>query len=229
MEKIKYLNIDRDTNVYVVGDIHGCYSLLIKKLNELNFNFSKDILIGVGDLIDRGPENLKCVSLLNEPWFKTIKGNHEDFCVQGFSNDYIARCHQASNNGGDWFYELEDVDQERIVNRFFQLPTLLEINYCNRNFGFVHADLPIHDWSLLKENINNKIKDRDVEELCLWSRDIVYRTNVNIKNIHNVFLGHTVLPEITQIGNCTFLDTGAVFYSKKDTNHLSIIKLRDYV
>lgn len=229
MKKIKYLNIDRDTNVYVVGDIHGCYSLLIHKLQELKFNFNKDILIGVGDLVDRGSENELCADLINQHWFTTVKGNHEDFCVQGFSNNNIARCHVASNNGGDWFYDLDDHKQEQLANQFSQLPILLEVNYCNRKFGFVHADLPIHDWNILKENINNKINDRDIEELCLWTRDIVYRQNINIKNIHNVFLGHTVLPKITQVGNCTFLDTGAVFYSKKDTNHLSIINLRDYI
>ena len=47
---VKYLDIDDDVNVYVVGDIHGAYHLLKEKLREVGFNYSKDLLIAVGDL-----------------------------------------------------------------------------------------------------------------------------------------------------------------------------------
>lgn len=36
-------------HVFVAGDIHGCYSLLMQKLDE--HNFDNDLLISVGDLI----------------------------------------------------------------------------------------------------------------------------------------------------------------------------------
>ena len=227
----KLLNIDPDVNVYVVGDIHGCYSLLLQKLKEINFNFMTDLLICVGDLIDRGPENEKCISLLKEHWFRMIKGNHEAFCVAGVYQDDVKYVHSMSNNGGDWFYALPEDMQLYIANRFKQLPTILEVTYMDRNFGFVHADVPIHDWSALKAAIQNKslISHRKIEDLCLWSRDIVYQDDITISNIHNVFLGHTVLDKPKQVGNCTFLDTGAVFKDKSTTEHLTIIKLRDYV
>lgn len=63
--------------LFVVGDLHGCYTLLMNKLEELEFNFQQDLLVSVGDLVDRGQENLECLSLINEPWFKAIRGNHE--------------------------------------------------------------------------------------------------------------------------------------------------------
>lgn len=61
--KVKHLEIDEDVNVFVVGDIHGAYSLLMAKLKEIKFNFNSDLLIAVGDLVDRGSENEKCVGL----------------------------------------------------------------------------------------------------------------------------------------------------------------------
>ena len=48
---VKYLDIDDDVNVYVVGDIHGAYSLLRDKLKEIKFDYNKDLLIAVGDLV----------------------------------------------------------------------------------------------------------------------------------------------------------------------------------
>lgn len=231
MKKIKYLDIDNKANVYVVGDIHGCYTLLIKKLREIGFNFSKDLLISVGDIVDRGKENIQCFNLLKESWFIAIKGNHEAFCEEGFINDRIAYSHKAHNNGGSWFYEQPEEVQEHIANRFKQLPILLEVSYNNKKFGFVHADVPVHDWNKLKSLVekNEEVFGRNIIDLCLWSRDLVYQNDVHIQNINNVFLGHTVLEKIKQVGNCTFLDTGAVFYSKDTTDNLSIINLRDYL
>lgn len=51
MKQIEYLNIDDDVNVFVVGDIHSCYTQLKDKLKEVGFNYNTDLLIAVGDLI----------------------------------------------------------------------------------------------------------------------------------------------------------------------------------
>ena len=48
---VKYLDVDDNVNVFVVGDIHASYSLLKEKLKEVGFNFNKDLLIAVGDLV----------------------------------------------------------------------------------------------------------------------------------------------------------------------------------
>ena len=48
---IKHLEVDDDVNVYVVGDIHACYTQLKDKLKEVGFNYNTDLLIAVGDLV----------------------------------------------------------------------------------------------------------------------------------------------------------------------------------
>lgn len=229
--KIKYLNIDEDVNVYVVGDIHACYTLLKEELKKINFDYTKDLLIGVGDIIDRGNENEKCVGLINEDWFVTVKGNHEDFCIQGVSNDHVAFYHKMSNNGGEWFYKQSEDMQVAIANIFEKLPFMLEVKYRGKKFGFVHADLPVEDWELAKEMLTNNdiIDGRDFSDHLIWSRGIVNKDYVEIAQVDNVFFGHTVLPKITQIGNCTFLDTGGVFKKYDNGYKLSIVNLKDYV
>ncbi len=55
-------------HVWVVGDIHGCFSMLMKRLRECRFDPQQDLLVSVGDLIDRGPDSLGCLALLRESW-----------------------------------------------------------------------------------------------------------------------------------------------------------------
>lgn len=236
MNKVKYLEIDNDVNVFIVGDIHGEFTQLHTKLKEVGFNFQQDLLIAVGDIIDRGKENEKCIGLLNESWFTSIKGNHEDFCYKGMMDDHIKFYHRMTNNGGEWFYKLTEDMMEYIGRRVNQLPILLEVKYKGKKFGFVHADLPVEDWELLKEMLEqgDSIGDRTIEDYCLWSRGIIdkylnYGYAPTIAQVDNVFLGHTVLPKVTQVGNCTFLDTGGVFKKFDNGYDLSIVRLEDYV
>ena len=236
MKKVKYLEVDDDVNVFVVGDIHGEFTQLHTKLKEIGFNFQQDLLIAVGDLVDRGQENEKCIGLLNESWFTSIKGNHEDFCYKGMMDDHIKFYHRMTNNGGEWFYKLPEDIMEYIGRRVNQLPVLLEVKYRNKKFGFVHADVPVEDWELLKEMLEqgDSIDDRTIEDYCLWSRGIIdkylnYGYEPTIAQVDNVFLGHTVLPKVTQVGNCTFLDTGGVFKKFDNGYDLSIVRLEDYV
>lgn len=226
---ISYLEINDGVNVFVVGDIHGCYSLLMSKLEEVGFNKNTDMLIAVGDLVDRGKENEKCIGLLNEKWFASIKGNHEDFCYKGMMDDSVRFYHRMKNNGGEWFYSLPDDLMIEIGKKLNDLPVLLELKYKGKKYGFVHADVPVEDWELLKEMVMNNDDqigmERSIVDACLWSRRIVEMEYVNIAQVDRVFLGHTVLDDVKHVGNCTFLDTGGVFNEYDEKYKLSIIKL----
>lgn len=65
----------------IVGDIHGCLSELNTLLKKLNPS-SQDTFIFLGDLVDRGPDSIGVVRLLNRfsKQFRLIlvRGNHED-------------------------------------------------------------------------------------------------------------------------------------------------------
>ena len=70
--------IDNGHSIWVIGDIHGyneTFDALIKKLKIKE----KDIILCLGDLIDKGPgslEVLKTVSKSNQIF--SIRGNHEE-------------------------------------------------------------------------------------------------------------------------------------------------------
>ncbi|WP_438875484.1 metallophosphoesterase, partial [Bacillus cereus group sp. BC58] len=72
----------------------------MKRLRECRFDPQQDLLVSVGDLIDRGPDSLGCLALLRESWMMAVRGNHEQMALD-------ARASLQSTlwlmNGGDWF------------------------------------------------------------------------------------------------------------------------------
>ncbi len=49
-------------NIWVVGDLHGCHTLLMNELERVRFDPLCDLLISVGDLIDRGRKTSNALS-----------------------------------------------------------------------------------------------------------------------------------------------------------------------
>lgn len=58
------INAHHYRHIWAVGDIHGDYQLLQSRLHQLSFCPETDLLISVGDNIDRGPESLNVLRLL---------------------------------------------------------------------------------------------------------------------------------------------------------------------
>ncbi len=134
--------------LFVVGDLHGCYTLFMQQLNDIGFNFNDDLIISVGDLIDRGPESLQCFKLLDQPWFKAIRGNHEQFCIDSTLEPEMQSIH--CKHGGEWLYRLDMTTRESVIQRCKQLPIILEISHSGKRYGFVHADIHLNDWTKFK-------------------------------------------------------------------------------
>lgn len=73
--------------LFVCGDIHGCYDELMQQLRLVGFDTGRDWLVALGDLVDRGPKSAEVLALLTEPWFTSIRGNHEELMIQAVIGD----------------------------------------------------------------------------------------------------------------------------------------------
>jgi bis(5'-nucleosyl)-tetraphosphatase (symmetrical) len=64
---------------YLIGDIQGCNNTLDKLLNIIDFSPSKDTIYLLGDLINRGPDNVGVLRRLMSlgASAKSILGNHD--------------------------------------------------------------------------------------------------------------------------------------------------------
>lgn len=131
-------------NVWVVGDLHGCYTRLMSELHRVDFDPAQDLLISVGDLIDRGTENVECLELLQMPWFRAVVGNHELLMLDALSPD--GNVNNWLMNGGQWFFML-DADQEilarALVELVRRLPYIIELNTGQETIVIAHAAIRI--------------------------------------------------------------------------------------
>ena len=65
-------------HIWLSGDIHGCLEQLRRKLWHCGFDPWRDLLISVGDVIDRGPQSLRCLQLLEQHWVRAVRA-HADY------------------------------------------------------------------------------------------------------------------------------------------------------
>lgn len=62
----------------IVGDLHGCLDELQDILGMQEFDEKEDVLVCVGDFVDRGPKIRETVEfLMSLPRFYGVKGNHD--------------------------------------------------------------------------------------------------------------------------------------------------------
>lgn len=225
MALVKIWDKEIKGKLWAVGDIHGCYNLLMTRLKEIGFDFENDLLVAVGDLVDRGTQNIQCIELLSKPWFTSVRGNHEDLCIGGLHNESYKRCHVA--NGGEWFYMLDGQAMYNIAKTFAELPVVLEISHNGKKFGFVHGHIEQNNWDEFKETFTQEpTAFRDPSELAMWGRerlDEEKKQYTHVKGVDAVIMGHTVTQKPCKRDNCYWIDTGAVHWGTMTILDLSLI------
>lgn len=225
MALVKIWDKEIKGKLWAVGDIHGCYNLLMTRLKEIGFDFENDLLVAVGDLVDRGTQNIQCVELLSKPWFTSVRGNHEDLCIGGLHNESYKRCHVA--NGGEWFYMLDGQAMYNIAKTFAELPVVLEISHNGKKFGFVHGHIEQNNWDEFKETFTQEpTAFRDPSELAMWGRerlDEEKKQYTHVTGVDAVIMGHTVTQKPCKRDNCYWIDTGAVHWGTMTILDLSLI------
>ena len=153
---------------FVCSDLHGQYDLW-KQIKE--YMGENDILIFLGDAIDRGPWGIKIMQeMFADPRVIYLLGNHEDMMLdwylsRGESEEYETMRHWFENGGHPTysaFMELDKSKQEELIKQILKLKYEMEVNIESEEGNFKiflnHAG----------SNPNNLIHNRFY---CLWRRD----------------------------------------------------------
>ena len=225
---VHFYDLNPYGNTYVVGDIHGCYDELMIALKSIGFDFKRDILFSLGDIVDRGTDDYLTMSLLQQPWFRMILGNHEALHLE----NYLTH----PSNGTYWaipYEQTNDSNYQQFLTACHTLPNAIVLD---DRYVLIHAALPLICYSSLAEVVDVKQTLLEYEfwtslyrpDPTLW--DIHYLNHpstATLPGIERVFHGHFIQPTVVIKDKTTYLDTGfmAPNYSRNSVNKLSFVLL----
>ena len=96
--------------ILAVGDIHGMYEKLVSLMELIQFNQDDDLLIFLGDYIDRGPQSLECLDYVMDLYKQyperviPLLGNHEVMCLNYYRYEGRRRS-----------YMMDDLDKQMVM------------------------------------------------------------------------------------------------------------------
>ncbi|WP_363247672.1 metallophosphoesterase family protein [Mesorhizobium sp.] len=211
----------RDTVVYAIGDVHGCYDQLRTleqkiMLDALQFRGRK-IIIMLGDYIDRGPQSRRVIEHLMAPPPKgflrvCLAGNHE-VAMLNYLDGYLSREPWLAVGGRETLYSYgidpahlanlyassEEVDEsirEAIPAGHIGFLRTLPVMVCSDEFVFVHAGI--------RPGIALEAQD-EADLLNIRSDFLAATHRLDRWVVH----GHTIVDVPTLDGRRLGIDTGA--------------------
>ena len=99
--------------LFCLSDVHSFYDEMIDSLNKAGYdkNNTDHIIVHCGDLLDRGPQALKCLKFINsipENRKILIKGNHEDLLDDVLNRGFFCS-HDLHNATTDTVEQLSEI------------------------------------------------------------------------------------------------------------------------
>jgi len=153
--------LDLNEEIYIIGDIHGNLQSLLK-INELIKGRNPKYVIFLGDIVDRGPNQLECLvfilclKILEPDRYYLLRGNHETVemnNVYGFTYVFLDK--------------FQDIDKfTEILNVYDALPICARIN---NKILCVHGGIPANIEAI------NEIKGLKLEDINESTKLSIYQ------------------------------------------------------
>jgi len=191
----------------IIGDIHGCLESLNNLLQKLFPLINEtDLLIFLGDYVDRGPDTKGVIDLLiklkkKHPRVITLKGNHDFLFL-----------HYLETRESELFFQVGGLEtlQSYTIDRRSSVPLNkipaahlhflrdLPLIFEDQNGIYVHAGIQPHRHLTLQS-----------PKWCLWARESFLKTTFELEK--PIIFGHTVFQEPYVTKDKIGIDTGAVY------------------
>lgn len=214
MTPVLDLGENKEGRDLIVGDIHGHFEALEALLKGVDFDASRDRVISVGDLVDRGPDSDQCLEWLARPWFHSALGNHELMAMTWVATgsghaDYV-------RNGGSWLVSTPHECAVEYADAFEALPVAIELQAGGHRIGVTHGDVPWDDWQAFTDALRSPGRYHGAASTAIWGRDRIKAALSDsrpgpVMGIDRVYVGHTPVRVPMSVSNVVYIDTGACF------------------
>lgn len=229
----KVVEVPDEAEVFFVGDIHGEATLLDEILAVKGYRPDVDYLFSVGDLVDRGPENLKVLArFLYDKTGRThaVLGNHDQFMAQAATDENAL--YNWMRNGGRWVID-QKLSEETLAliasDILDKFPVLMTVVHRDRVYGIAHGGIPmkykddlmeelaVPHWnlltSLLYDKLNSPPKLSDYYDKWDYVNDYTWDRNV-LAEFQARELGQKHAMIIPPVANVDFVFHGHTFVEK---------------
>ena len=191
------------SRILAIGDIHGALEKLQMLMMNLNWDPTGDIIVFIGDYVDRGPQSAGVIDhiLGMKQWSDRIvclRGNHEQLFMDFLEGKNIET---FLYNGGDTTIDSYGGPDSGIPQEHYDFLQSLPLYFETDEYIFVHAGL--------RDGIPLELQDpRDL----LWIREeFIYS---EFDHGRRVIFGHTPSRVPIVQPNKIGIDTGAVYGGK---------------
>ena len=191
--------LDEGGNVWAIGDVHGYSDTLLALLDSLNLS-SRDRVVLLGDLVDRGPRSCEVIRIAREnPQIFSVLGNHEEMMLNSFDVDNIETMTAQQTN---WFYvggratnqsyideftnsqgQIDDFDLRMRVGKDLAWLDSLPHHIVLDDFRLVHAGYSPWDGDL----------DLQSTDTLMWIRGEFHNSITPVDEKRTVVFGHSTV------------------------------------
>jgi len=191
--------LDEGGNVWAIGDVHGYADTLLALLDSLNLS-SRDRVVLLGDLVDRGPRSCEVIRIAREnPQIFSVLGNHEEMMLNSFDVDNIEAMTAQQTN---WFYvggratnqsyideftnsqgDIDDFDLRMRVGKDLAWLDSLPHHIVLNDFRLVHAGYSPWDGDL----------DLQSTDTLMWIRGEFHNSITPVDEKRTVVFGHSTV------------------------------------
>ena len=211
-----------------IGDIHGCATALFTLLDNVDIQ-PKDLVVTLGDYIDRGPESHlvveRLLQLQSECTLVTLRGNHEAMLLDALNNEEFARfwlqcggsatlmsyanadCDSTKDDAPFDDQVTDELAEQAHVEPFIDTSVIPE-----RHIEFFRKCALAYETEhhlFLHANYDSKLPIDEQDEACLLWKHLDQGIPAPHVSGKPVFVGHTpqINGEVLDVGHLVCIDT----------------------
>ena len=215
-ETVLRIELNDDQRCLVAGDVHGCFATLEQGLEEARYDPDNDVLLGVGDLVDRGPDSLRALPVLEQGQLLAIRGNHDDVLRQALCSGLDNGAHELIGGWwtSPWWKDIARDQWARWHRALDELALAAEIRSAGQLVAVVHGWVSEHDWDATRTGI--EAGDEATIVRALWGSAWQGQAEIGIGAVPDrpvsgaghLIVGHHAVPDAHRRHNVWSIDTG---------------------